>query len=466
MEVSLILPVHLFEKSELYKKDRQIYFIEDSIFFKDKKRSLNNNKCKLVYHRATMKKHYDYLSKKYDCKYIEYNRIEKWMKILKDRNIKKIHMYDPVDHLFMKLLKKECKKNKVEYEIHDSQSFITTLNDLEEYKKISPKKRQSHNSFYSFQRKRMGILIDKNNKPVGGRLSYDVFNREKISKNHSFKFFEPKEIKNKYILEAQTYINKLFPENYGDGKIYFPIDFSSSKKWFKLFLNKRFDNFGKYQDAIDKDNNFLFHSVISPMMNIGLLTPKYIIEEVMKKYNGKNINNVEGYIRQVIGWREFSRYLYVYFYEDMKNSNYFNNKKKLNKSFYDGTTGIPIIDKTIKDAFKYGYIHHILRLMVIGNFMNISQINPNQVYKWFMEFSIDSYDWVMINNVYSMALYADGGLSTTKPYISTSNYIKKMSNYSTGEWEKQWNNLYYNFIKKNKNKLIKIPRMKMFINKY
>ena len=458
MEISLILPVHLYEKSPIYTN--KIIFVEDSIFFKDNRRKLNNNKCKLVYHRATMKYHYDKLSKKYTCEYINYSKIEDWMKSLK--NVKKIHLHDPVDHLWMKLFKKECKKHNIEYMLHEPLHFLTSTEDLAEYKKIAPKKKQSQTSFYSFQRKRLNILM-KDNKPIGGKLTYDVLNREALPKNHSFKFFEPKEIKNKYIKEAQLYINKLFPNNYGDGKIYFPITHNESKRWFKKFLEKRFNNFGKYQDAIDSENNFLFHSVISPMLNIGLLTPKYIIDEVIKKYNGENINNVEGYIRQVIGWREFSRYMYMYHYDEMKNGNHFNNRKKLTKDMYEGTTGIPILDKSIQDGFKYGYLHHILRLMVVGNYMNLSGIHPNEVYKWFMEFSIDSYDWVMINNVYSMVMYADGGLSTSKPYISSSNYLKKMSNFKGGSWEDKWNKKYREFIKKNKEKLMKIPRIRLFL---
>lgn len=459
MEISLILPVHLYEKSPLYEKNRKIFLVEDSIFFKDKRRLLNNNKCKLVYHRATMKYHYNKLSKKYNCEYIDYSPIEKWIKKLK--NVKKIHVHEPMDRLWMNLFEKECKKNKIDYVIYDTLSFLTTYNDLLEYKKIEPPKRITHTSFYSFQRKRLNILM-KNGKPLGGRLTYDIYNRKPLPKNNKFTFFEPKEVKNKYVKEAQEYINKLFPDNYGDGKIYFPITHIQSKKSFQIFLNKRFQYFGEYQDAMDKDNNFLFHSLISPMINIGLISPKYVIDEVLKKYNGKNINDVEGYIRQVIGWREFSRYLYLFHYDRMKN-NFFGHKNKLTKEFYEGTTGIPIVDKSIKDGFKYGYLHHILRLMVVGTYMNLCQIEPDEIYKWFMEFAIDSYDWVMTNNVYSMILYGDGGRISTKPYISTTNYLNKMSNFPRGTWEEIWNSKYREFVKKHKKKLMKIPRIKLFL---
>ena len=121
MEVSLLLPVHLYNNSPIYKKNQKIILVEDSIFFKDNRRKLNNNKCKLVYHRATMKYHYEKLSKKYNCEYINYSKIEDWMKTLK--NVKKIHLHEPMDRLWMKLFEKECKKNKIEFEIYDTLSF-------------------------------------------------------------------------------------------------------------------------------------------------------------------------------------------------------------------------------------------------------------------------------------------------------------------------------------------------------
>jgi deoxyribodipyrimidine photolyase-related protein len=135
--------------------------------------------------------------------------------------------------------------------------------------------------------------------------------------------------------------------------------------------------------------------------------------------------------------------------------NYLGNDRHLDMTWYTGTTGILPIDITVKQAFKYGYLHHINRLMIMCNFMNLCQIKPDDAYKWFMEFSLDSYDWVMILNVYSMGMYADGGLTTTKPYISSSNYIMKMSNFTNtnSNWREIWDALYYNFIKNNYKKL-------------
>jgi len=253
-----------------------------------------------------------------------------------------------------------------------------------------------------------------------------------------------------YVVQAKKYVKKFFGNNYGNVEDFiYPITHQTSEKWFIHFLEHRFQHFGKYQDAILPDEPFMFHSVISPMLNIGLLDPQWIVNQVSKYYQAKRIpmNNYEGFIRQIIGWREYSRFLYMVAYKQMKNGNYFQNHQKLNKKWYRGTTGILPVDETIKSAFKYGYLHHILRLMVMGNFMNLCHLHPDQVYQWFMEFSCDSYDWVMVNNIYSMALYADGGLTMQKPYLSSSNYILKMSNYQKdGQWEEIWDTLYYYFL--------------------
>ena len=170
------------------------------------------------------------------------------------------------------------------------------------------------------------------------------------------------------------------------------------------------------------------------MLNIGLITPQQVLDIITGYYKAHTkeigIANYEGFIRQIIGWREYQRYIYQYAGDKMRAGNHFNNARRLNDSWYTATTGLKPVDDAVRMALDDGYIHHILRLMVVGNFMNLVGIHPDDVYKWFMEFALDSYDWVMVGNVYSMALWADGGLTMRKPYISGDGYIMKMSNYS------------------------------------
>jgi deoxyribodipyrimidine photolyase-related protein len=259
---------------------------------------------------------------------------------------------------------------------------------------------------------------------------------------------------------------------------FFPTNFIDSKKWLKEFIQKRLNKFGQYQDAIIKGNNniFLYHSGISPMMNIGLLTPDYVINEVIKYFDKmdssekhKELHNIEGFIRQIIGWREHCRLTYVIAYNKMKNANKLKNKYKIPKSWYSNNpnTGIEPLDNAIHNGWTYGYLHHIERLMIIGSFMLMIGIHPNEAYKWFFHMSCDSYDWNMINNVKIMALYAYPDLYTTKPYIASSNYIFKMSNYKKdGIWDKIWDSLYWEFINKNKLLIKKNPRLSIQIKNY
>jgi deoxyribodipyrimidine photolyase-related protein len=230
-----------------------------------------------------------------------------------------------------------------------------------------------------------------------------------------------------------------------------PISHSGAKKWFKDFIKKKFVKFGPYEDFIKKNEEFLFHSGLSCTINIGLLNPSEIIEMIRPLKDKIPINSYEGYVRQLY-WREYQRYCFLYC--DF-NKSYFGNKKKLSQKWYDGTLDIEPVDDCIKKAFDFGYLHHINRLMIIGNFMNLSGISHKEGFRWFMEFSVDSYEWVMYQNVLDMVFFVTGGKTMRKPYVSSSNYIIKMSDYKKGEWSEKWDKMYQEFMKKHKEKLWK-----------
>ena len=172
-------------------------------------------------------------------------------------------------------------------------------------------------------------------------------------------------------------------------------------------------------------------------------------------------------MRQIIGWREFIRGVYIAVGNKERTRNFWNFNRKIPNSFYNGDTGIEPIDDTIKKINNSAYANHIERLMIIGNFMLLCEFEPNEVYKWFMEMFIDSYDWVMVPNVYGMSQFSDGGgMMSTKPYISSSNYILKMSNYKKGDWCKIWDSLFWNFMDKQRDFFIKNPRMRMLVSSF
>jgi deoxyribodipyrimidine photolyase-related protein len=329
--------------------------------------------------------------------------------------------------------------------------YLLTLKDIEDQQKTKKNaKTYFHKHFYDWQLKKLEIpYIDK---------SYDELNREKIPDNVKIPNLTTKnDNDSKYVKEAKTYVDKVFKDNYGEvDNFIFPITHKTAKKWISIFLKKRIYNFGTYQDAILKENDFMFHSLLSSSLNIGLITPQEVVDKTIKYYekNKKEvkINNFEGFIRQVVGWREYQRMLYQLNYDDLIKSNYFNNNKSLNKKWYTGELDILPIDTTIKRAFKNGYLHHIERLMVMLNFMVLARIKPDHVYRWFMEFACDSYDWVMVGNVYGMGYFNTNTMR--KPYISTSNYIRNMSDYKDdGKWNLIWDALFYKFLTDNKSKL-------------
>lgn len=230
-------------------------------------------------------------------------------------------------------------------------------------------------------------------------------------------------------------------------------------------MENRFHEFGDYEDAIVQNESILNHSVLTPMLNTGLLGPQKILDQALKFAQREQvpINSTEGFVRQIIGWREFIRGMYECKGGQSRTTNFWNFSRKIPDSFYDGSTGIVPIDETIKKVLKTAYCHHIERLMVLGNFMLLCAFDPKEVYRWFMELFIDAYDWVMVPNVYGMSQFADGGLFATKPYIGGSNYLKKMGDYDNGEWQATWDGLYWNFIDAHQDFFTSNPRLSMMV---
>ena len=520
MAALILLPIHLFQIDILAEHIKTstpidtIYIIEEPIYFGDRETHLNFNKIKLIYHRATMQYYYDYLVKHLPehlpeqpvvIKYIDYSDLAKNKKINKrgysaiTRNHKKIYMFDPVDDYLETKYRDLLHSSKCDLEpFLETPLFLTTNTDLESYhkskNKSKPKSKSAsasasnpehyyHASFYTWQRGRLNILANsktydtenRNMMPLDTKIPELPIPDSSIKATKSAKH----DIHDKYITAAIKYVETHWPDNlepvYVQTKerpitpdsILFPITHEGAAIWLDHFCRHKLHLFGKYEDSIDSvPRNFLFHSAITPMLNIGLITPTQVINVITTYYNKHKsvvgIANYEAFIRQVIGWREYQRYIYKYAGSQMRAGNHFNNTRRISDVWYNATTGIKPVDDAVRMAINDGYIHHILRLMVVGNMMNLVGIHPDDVYKWFMEFSLDSYDWVMVGNVYSMTLWADGGLTMRKPYISGSGYIIKMGNFTKEElkkrdsinktdltWPEKWDVLFHSFIDRN-----------------
>jgi deoxyribodipyrimidine photolyase-related protein len=467
-KIGIVFPHQLFEENNLLSTCNNIYLVEEWLYFKQ----YNFHKSKIAFHRASMKFYEAYLqSKNIKVIYVEsidvLSDIRKLIPFLKSIGVDEIEYIDTNDYWLEKRIKDSCLNQNIICHKNNTPQFLNTVDDIYNY--FKDKKRMFQTDFYKYQRLRRNILIDNQKNPTGGKWTYDDENRLKYPKGKTVPIVDSLN-QNKYYAEAITYTQKYFPDNYGEVNTTFiyPTNFNESKIWLTHFFLSRFSEFGAYEDAIVSNEIILHHSVLTPMLNAGLLTPQFVIDETIDFALNNNIplNSLEGFIRQIIGWREFIRAVYELKGKEERTRNYWNFTRKIPASFWEGTTGIEPIDITIKKVLETGYCHHIERLMVLGNFMLLCEFDPDEVYRWFMELFIDAYDWVMVPNVYGMSQFADGGLMATKPYISGSNYLMKMSDYKKGEWQNVWDGLFWRFMHVHRDFFLQNPRLGMLVKSF
>jgi len=463
MKIGIILPTFLFKTIDIFNdfghKDIIILYEHPANFTKFK-----YHKMKLVMHRATMKYYHDYLSKKLKSLIVYLNYYDDYIKVINKYKYESVYAYYPYDNEISNELK-QFKNIK----FYVNNGFICDNEIYKLYLDNSDTNKYINHSFYIWCRRHFNILMN-GKKPLGGKWSFDDENRLPFPKDQQDAYlFNIK--KNKYIDEAKIYINDQFKKNHGSNNYYLSISHNDAEEHLKKFIHYKLNNFGPFEDAVNKNVIFGYHSVLSPIINIGLLTPQYILTEIESYYkknkNKIKIQSVEGFIRQLF-WREYCAFVYITKeHEFYKNT--FNHNKKIKSDWYNGNTVFPFINDIINKCLQYGYAHHIERLMYVGNVMLLTNVHPKYVFKWFMEMFIDSYSWVMVPNVYGMSQYAGGSIMTKRPYFCSSNYINKMSSYKkkpniyekitigndSYEWYELLDSLFYYFIDNNKNILKK-----------
>lgn len=461
-KIAIIFPHQLFENHPALDRCEDFWLSEDELFFKQ----YAFHKQKLALQRASMKFYADFLRKRgKKVTYFDFSEDFGLVQLFEKAQLENVGAFvftNPTDYLLSRRLKRYALKFNIVLEEMETPMFLTT--EAETKKLLGDGKSYLMASFYTKQRKRLNLLMD-NGKPVGNKWSFDAENRKKLPGDHVC----PKPIvfaENSYVAEAKSYVLSKFPNNPGQLELFnYPVTFDEANLAFDDFLEKRLSLFGDYEDAFSNTQPFLYHSLLTPYLNIGLITPQVVLDKLMDfvHHNPVSLNSLEGFIRQIIGWREFMRAVYLKEGVTQRTANYYNYTTSIPKTFYDATTGIVPMDMLIEKVLKYAYNHHIERLMVAGNFMMLCRFNPDAVYRWFMELYIDAYDWVMVPNVYGMTQYADGGLITTKPYISGSNYLNKMGSFPKGEWNQIWDSLYWYQLMENKDRYQNNMRMKLVI---
>lgn len=355
--------------------------------------------------------------------------------------------------------------------IYSDNRFLCSKDQFQTWSKGKKQLRMEH--FYREMRRRHNVLM-QDGKPVGGKWNYDAQNRHKYG-DSSPPIPEPdgfapdgitKQVIRDVSLHFSTHFGDLEPFHYG-------VTQAQAKQVLESFIENRLPHFGDYQDAMLQDNDWLFHSHISLYLNCGLLLPSEAIQAAEMAYLEQKapLNAVEGFIRQILGWREFVRGIYWLLMPEYQHKNFLSAKRKLPEFYWTGNTKMNCLKQCVKATKQHAYAHHIQRLMVLGNFALLAGLHPDEVNEWYLCVYADAYEWVELPNVTGMVLFADGGVLASKPYAASGAYINKMSDYcqhcqykvkeKTGEDACPFNYLYWNFFIQNKDKLHNNPRLGM-----
>lgn len=384
---------------------------------------------------------------------------EKLLKTLKTDRFVELAHFEIEDKFMERRIAQFAKTHNLLERVLPTPMFLCTRTEFHDY--LAKSKRPVMADFYRQQRKRHGILVDRKDRPVGGKWSFDAENRQRLPRTVTVPDI-PALTADRHVVIVKKLVASRFTEHPGDvSTFWLPTTRRGALRWLDEFLKKRLRLFGDYEDALSRRSDTLFHSVLSPNLNLGLITPQETISKTLE-YSRKHripINSLEGFLRQLIGWREFIRGIYQNFSDQQEKSNFWWHHRRLTRHWYIAQTGIVPLDHAIVTAQRLGWTHHIQRLMVIANMMTLCEIRPSEAHRWFMEMYVDASDWVMGPNVYGMGLFSDGGLFATKPYICGSNYLLKMSDYARGEWCDVVDGLYWRFIEKHADYFAANPRL-------
>lgn len=399
--------------------------------------------------------HYQMLEEGDQCSFQD-----KLIAFLNQHHMRDVHHFAISDRHVEEQINQLCQTHGIARHEYETPGFLTPRSVFANYRRRH--KQLKMQSFYQEQRLRLNVLIEDSN-PVGGRWSFDSENRKKLPASVLPPRL-PKITASPHITALTPLIESLFASHPGTlTNFNWPVTRADALRWLINFLEQRLELFGPYEDAMTTRSDFVFHSALSPLLNLGLITPREVLDATLQAAREHQIDiaSLEGFVRQLIGWREFIFGIDRQFAEEQHSRNHFQHERQLTDSWYSGTTGLPPLDDCIRKAQRLGYVHHIERLMVLSNLMLLCEIHPQAVYRWFMEMFVDSADWVMGPNVFGMGQFSDGGIFATKPYISGSNYLLKMSDASKSDWSEVMDGLYWRFVARHREFFLSQPRMSM-----
>lgn len=349
-----------------------------------------------------------------------------------------LHAADPAEGETEGRVRDFCRRNGVALVFHETPAFLMPRSWLDGF--LEGRKTFRMAEFYRAVRKEKNLLLDAGGRPLGGKWSFDPENRLRLPRG--------------------TPIPRAWGSGNSEGALRLPVTREEALASLHDFLENRVDRFGDYEDAMSEREPVLWHSVLSPAMNVGLLVPGEVLEALAERHAEKPVplNALEGFTRQVSGWREFMRAIYRHAGSRQKASNAMGHFSPLPKGFTSGETGLRPVDNVVARVKRHGYAHHIERLMVLGNFLLLCETDPRAVTGWFMSRFADATDWAMVPNVFGMSQFADGGLMTTKPYCSGSAYLLRMGDFPRGSWCGDWDALFWRFVSRHRELFARNPR--------
>ena len=415
--------------------------------------------------------------------YIEINDgikdfVEALKKTIANHDISHFKCVIPGDVRVYKLLNDFFREEEKNIDWLDETHFIAKPNEFNEWIKKYKKPRMEY--WYRYIRKSRNVLLEQNGKPIGGKWNYDLSNRKSFDKSgpqitKKTIRFNPDKITRKVISD----IGKKLPSLPGSiSKFDWAVNREQALKVLRDFIKFRLCLYGDYQDAMWTEEPWLYHSVISSCLNLKLLSPEEVIKAVEHAYyeNKIPLNAAEGFIRQIIGWREYIRGLYWFHSDIWMSTNNLEAERNLPDFYWNGETKMTCINQSINQVVENGYGHHIQRLMVTGLFSLLYGVKPSEIHRWYLSMFIDAVAWVEVPNTIGMSQYADGGIVGTKPYIASGAYINRMSNYcknciyeptnASEENACPFTTLYWHFVYKNRSLLKNNPRLSMQIRNW
>jgi len=404
---------------------------------------------------------------------VHYGNLDQLLNQLLDKyHIRSIEYQMPDEYRLETQLNDYCESLTISHKKYDSEHFITRRHDLKEY--FQGRKKYLMENFYRSIRRKCNVLME-DGAPVGGRWNFDSENRKALPKDHApvqqmlFKN-DVSDIVSMLADHQVTTTGRIDAREF-----IWPVNAEQAGELLGYFIDHQLHNFGRYQDAMTGNDPFIYHSRLSFCLNSKMLHPVDVVNAAISKWQGNkediSVAQVEGFVRQIIGWREYMRGVYWANMPGYARLNYFKHKRALPEFFWTAETRMNCMHHAIRQSLDHAYAHHIQRLMITGNFMLLTGIDPDAVDSWYLGIYMDAIEWVEITNTRGMSQFADGGIVATKPYVSSGNYINKMSDYcknchyqiklKAGEGSCPFNSLYWHFIDRNKKRLEKNPRMAM-----